>query len=243
MGDLREAAEGDCDDAFRYVSTIGLEERDKAGVAYVVDGSVDLGSFLSGSCVFASEQGVEQLRLDSLGFVEHVDVAGMVLVRDVGAVEENVGAAGFPEHHEGCEETAGEHSSMGVGGEAVFNFVPGSGVSTRWQVAGRFDELREHAYKSVRNTRRSVKQVVRAADLPRTCDCITVIRVEEPPRSIRMSDELVQRIDQHIGVRGVLGEKVSRSDIVREALEAYLPAFDDELRAIVSSRQPRDRAR
>jgi Arc/MetJ-type ribon-helix-helix transcriptional regulator len=53
----------------------------------------------------------------------------------------------------------------------------------------------------------------------------------DKPHSVRLNEELVQALDRHIGLRQLLDDRVSRSDVIREALEAYLPSFEDELRA------------
>lgn len=53
---------------------------------------------------------------------------------------------------------------------------------------------------------------------------------KDKPQSVRLGDELMSALDRHIALRLVLGERVTRSDVIREALEAYLPAFESELR-------------
>ena len=52
----------------------------------------------------------------------------------------------------------------------------------------------------------------------------------ESPSSIRLDSTIKEMVDRHIALRSVLGDKVNLSDVVREALAAYLPPFEAELK-------------
>jgi len=53
----------------------------------------------------------------------------------------------------------------------------------------------------------------------------------ERPISVRLPAELVERLDAHAAMRLLVSERVTRSDLIREALVAYLDGFDESLRA------------
>ena len=53
--------------------------------------------------------------------------------------------------------------------------------------------------------------------------------------SVRLPSDLLERLEQHSAMRQLTADnkadRVSRSDVIREALAAYLDGYEDQLRA------------
>ena len=57
-----------------------------------------------------------------------------------------------------------------------------------------------------------------------------------PPRSFRIDDDLIRRLDRHVAVATLMkGEKLTRTGVVTEALNAYLTEFETHLASVYES--------
>lgn len=55
-------------------------------------------------------------------------------------------------------------------------------------------------------------------------------QTQASPLTVRLDDELRDRLNQYVHLKGLVGESTNASDVVRTALSAYLDGFMDCLR-------------